>query len=121
MDTIHFALEIVVPKGDFCSNYTYLAKEGEYTDCILPQFWPQELDEEGRPLKDELCKDLSKTSIKVSVQLDTQECINRAAMFYNEVLPQMKHLTLQNYENMNLLGILLRNLRTNNKDTFVIL
>ncbi len=43
--------------------------------------------------------------------LEAQECIDRAAKFYDDVLPQIGNLAIQDYKNMNELGILLKQLR----------
>ncbi len=44
--------------------------------------------------------------------LEAQECIDRAAKFYDDVMPQIGGLCIQDYGNLNELGILLERLKT---------
>lgn len=43
---------------------------------------------------------------------EEQECIDRANIFFEDVLPQAGKLCIQDFENVNLLGILLSKLKT---------
>lgn len=43
---------------------------------------------------------------------EIQECINMAAIFYDDVIKQIGNICIQDYQNLNELGILLRKLRT---------
>jgi len=44
---------------------------------------------------------------------DKRECINRAAIFIDDVMPQIGKLCIQDYDNLNRLLILIRKCRTN--------
>ena len=44
--------------------------------------------------------------------LEAQECIDRAAVFLEDVIPQIGELCIQDYDNLNQLGILLEKLKS---------
>ena len=56
----------------------------------------------------------SQTCLENSIFEQMQECINRAETFYVEVLPQAGNLVIQDFENLNLLGMLLSQLKSKN-------
>jgi len=47
---------------------------------------------------------------------DMQECIDRSNNFFEDILPQMDKLVLQDYRNLNELGMLLSRLATKRRD-----
>lgn len=44
--------------------------------------------------------------------VEAQECIDRAAIFYDDVMKQVGNLCIQDYQNLNELGVMLAKLRT---------
>jgi len=48
--------------------------------------------------------------------LEAQACIDMAAKFYDEIMPQIGQLCIKDYNNMNDLGILLSSLKTKEKE-----
>ena len=43
---------------------------------------------------------------------ELQKCVDRAAVFFNDVMPQAGQLAFQDYANLNELAILLRKLKS---------
>lgn len=50
------------------------------------------------------------------MKAEEQECIDRADVFFNDVMKHIGNIALQDYQNMNELGILLTKLRTKKEE-----